>query len=78
MQLTNYRLPRTAAGMKDSGVPIAVSINYYGDPYFDGEPIPTIAFGSNPIVRCKDCRAYVNPFIRFTDGGTRWICNFCG
>lgn len=52
-------------------------INYYGDPYFDGEPIPTISFGSNSIVRCKDCRAYVNPFIRFTDGGTRWICNFC-
>jgi len=62
---------------KDSGVPISVSINYFGDPYFDGEPIPTIAFGTNPIVRCKDCRAYVNPFIRFTDGGTRWICNFC-
>ena len=20
----------------------------------------------------------MNPFIRFTDGGTRWICNFCG
>lgn len=64
-------------GQKESGVPIGVSINYYGDPYFDGEPIPTISFGSNPIVRCKDCRAYVNPFIRFTDGGTRWICNFC-
>jgi protein transport protein SEC24 len=65
-------------GQKECGVPIAVSINYYGDPYFDGEPIPTISFGSNPIVRCKDCRAYVNPFIRFTDGGTRWIWNFWG
>jgi protein transport protein SEC24 len=28
-------------------------------------------------VRCKGCRAYVNPFVRFIDGGTRWICNFC-
>ena len=53
-------------------------INYYGDPYFDGQPIPTISYGTNPIVRCKDWRAYVNPFIKFTDGGTRWICNFWG
>ena len=72
------RIPRTSTGQKDWGVPIAVMINYYGDPYFDGEPIPTISYGTNPIVRCKDCRAYVNPFIRFTDGGTRWICNFWG
>jgi protein transport protein SEC24 len=72
-----YRIPRTQLAQKESGVPLGVSINYYGDPYFDDEPIPTITYGTNPIVRCKDCRAYVNPFIRFTDGGTRWICNFC-
>jgi len=29
-------------------------------------------------VRCKDCRAYVNPFIRFIENGLKWICNFCG
>lgn len=40
--------------------------------------MPTVTFGKNPIVRCRDCRAYVNPFIKFCDGGTRWICNFCG
>ncbi len=37
-----------------------------------------MSFGSKPIVRCKDCRAYVNPFIRFIDNGMKWICNFCG
>ena len=37
-----------------------------------------MSYGTKPIVRCKDCRAYVNPFIRFIDGGQRWICNFCG
>ena len=29
-------------------------------------------------MRCKDCRAYVNPFVRFIENGTKWICNFCG
>jgi len=29
-------------------------------------------------VRCKDCRAYINPFVRFIENGLKWICNFCG
>ena len=37
-----------------------------------------MTFGQKPIVRCKDCRSYVNPFIRFIDNGLKWICNFCG
>lgn len=45
---------------KEGGVPLGIMINYYGDPYYDGEPIPTITFGQNAIVRCKDCRAYVS------------------
>ena len=43
----------------------------------DGEPLPTVSFGKNPIPRCYECWIYINPFVRFTDGGTRWICNFC-
>ena len=37
-----------------------------------------MSFGQKPIVRCKDCCAYVNPFIRFIENGMKWICNFCG
>jgi len=46
-----FRIPRSNIVQKDSGVPVAVMINYYGDPYYDGEPIPTISFGQNQIVR---------------------------
>ena len=42
------------------------------------EDPPAISLGGKPIVRCKECRAYVNPFIRFVDNGMKWICNFCG
>ena len=42
-----------------------------------GEEVVTSNFKSKPIVRCKECRAYVNPFIKFIDNGARWICNFC-
>lgn len=43
-----------------------------------GEEVPTISFKNDPIVRCKDCRAYINPFVRWLDNGQRWICSFCG
>ena len=29
------------------------------------------------IVRCRRCRTYMNPFVRFVDGGRRWQCNLC-
>jgi protein transport protein SEC24 len=40
--------------------------------------VKSVSYGTKPIVRCKDCRAYVNPFSRFIEGGQKWICNFCG
>jgi protein transport protein SEC24 len=40
--------------------------------------VPEVSFGSNNIVRCKDCRAYINPFVRWLKNGGQWICHFCG
>lgn len=34
-------------------------------------------FGVSGIVRCNHCRAYINPFVTFTDAGRRWRCPFC-
>ena len=41
----------------------------------DGVPVvPLTAAG---IVRCRRCRTYVNPFVQWTDGGRRFVCNVC-
>ena len=32
---------------------------------------------ASTIVRCKRCRAYINPFVTFQDQGVRWRCNIC-
>ena len=40
--------------------------------------LPVSDLGQNPVQRCFRCRAYINPFVSFTDGGRRWRCNFCG
>lgn len=41
--------------------------------------VPVITFGDNDIPRCvsTNCRAYINPFVKFIEGGDRWICNIC-
>ena len=42
-----------------------------------GEAIPETSFNNNPIVRCTECRAYINPFVKFIENGNKWVCNFC-
>lgn len=29
-------------------------------------------------MRCSGCKAYMNPFMRWLEGGRRFQCNFCG
>jgi len=55
---------------------VAILIKPFGE-LPSGEPVPTASFNQKPIVRCRDCRAYINPFVKFIDNGSRWICNFC-
>lgn len=40
--------------------------------------VPQVNFKNEPIVRCQDCRAYINPFVRWLDNGQKWVCPFCG
>ena len=37
-----------------------------------------MSFKNDPIVRCKECRAYINPFVRWIENGQKWVCPFCG
>jgi len=41
-------------------------------------PLDVVNFGSAGIVRCKKCRAYVNPFVAWVNNGRQWRCNVCG
>lgn len=39
--------------------------------------MPIVEPTPSGIVRCTRCRAYVNPFVKFLEGGRRWRCNLC-
>lgn len=41
-------------------------------------PPQTVDFGAAGPVRCSACKAYVNPFMRWVDGGRGMLCCFCG
>jgi len=43
-----------------------------------GNEVPLVNFGTAGIVRCKRCRAYINPYVVWVDNGRRWRCNLCG
>jgi protein transport protein SEC24 len=76
LRTSTDRIPHSSSLAKDTGIPLAIFVKPYGE-LPSGEPIPTVSFSTNPIVRCRECRAYINPFVRFTDNGAKWVCNFC-
>lgn len=53
---------------KEIGLPLGIIVKPFGN-RTSGVPLPNVKFGQNTIVRCKECRAYVNPFIRFVESG---------
>lgn len=77
LRVTCDKMPSTFNLQKEVAIPLGISAKPYGVAA-SGEECPTVHLGGKPIVRCKDCRAYVNPFVRFVDNGMKWICNFCG
>ena len=76
LRCTTDRIPNNHSLQKDLSVPLALLIKPFGE-LPSGEEVPTTTFNQKPLVRCRECRAYINPFVKFIDNGSRWICNFC-
>lgn len=64
-------VPKTSTLLNKSKIPFGVILTPYPK---NEDEVPTIA---GPIVRCRRCRAYINPYVEFVDQGTRWKCNMC-
>lgn len=74
---TMYTVPDTPEMKKQTGVPFGIVISPLADTK-DGEyPPPIVNLGDLGPVRCNRCKAYMSPFMVFTDGGKRFSCSFC-
>lgn len=68
------------AQLRYDEAPIALVSNWIsGQSAFD-QPQPRTEgeTGDDGPPRCEKCRGYINPYVRWTDGGRRWGCNLCG
>lgn len=86
MRLTMYYVPETEQLRAGTKLPLAVTIRPFA-PLYDGEsPVPTVDMRrldhplddplDNGPIRCRRCRAYVNPLMQFTALG-HFSCNIC-
>ena len=74
MRTTFGSVAASGAMMKQSAVPMGVIVQPLAEL---GRGVPVVPTGAGGIVRCRACRAYVNPFVQWLDNGRRWLCNFC-
>lgn len=68
MRSTSDRVLNNPQLFKESQIPYGIIVKPFGD-LPSGEEVPAVSFKNDPIVRCKDCRAYINPFVRWLDNG---------
>ncbi|KAI9033292.1 Sec23/Sec24 trunk domain-containing protein [Hyaloraphidium curvatum] len=77
MRITTYNIPATEELCNMSHLPLGLVIQPLAELRPDEDPIQLVDFGENGPVRCNRCRGYINPMVRFVDGGQKWACNLC-
>ncbi|KAF9902740.1 COPII coat Sec23p-Sfb3p heterodimer component [Linnemannia zychae] len=76
-RMTTYNLPNTEDLLNTSQLPMGLVIQPLAQLRADEAPIETVDFGDSGPARCRRCNAYINPYMIFTSGGQRFVCNMC-
>ncbi len=69
LRLTTYSMPATDELATTSQLPLAVLVQPFAQLRADEAPIPVATFGESGPPRCKRCRAYINAWCVFVEGG---------
>merc|ERR1719410_1831793 len=77
MRSTMYSVPDQPDMKKQTSVPLGLVMSPLATPLEGEYPIPVVDMGQIGPVRCMRCKAYMSPFMTFTDGGKRFQCSFC-
>ena len=82
MRSTFYQVPLTKDLRRTCEMPFAVICQPLapGDPLDEpnGGRVSLVDASTEGPVRCATCKAYMNPRMRWLDGGRRFQCNMCG
>ncbi|KAI8911354.1 Sec23/Sec24 trunk domain-containing protein [Powellomyces hirtus] len=77
IRLTTYNIPCTEELSNTTSIPLGLIVQPLAELAPDEEPIELVDFGEKGPVRCTRCKAYVNPYFLWTDGGRKFVCNLC-
>lgn len=77
MRLTLGTVPCSGDLAKNCRMPFALAVQPLALPHPEEELLQVVDFGPQGPIRCGRCKAYLNPFMKFVDGGRRFTCNFC-
>lgn len=76
-RLTMNSIPTSPEALNITGLPLGLMLQPLAK-LQAGEPeVPVLDFGDLGPPRCSRCRAYINPFMMFRNGGNKFVCNLC-
>lgn len=78
MRTSFKELPRSYDMIRDTYLPFGIVVQPLAACHPEDEPVVVASTGPDGPVRCSRCKAYINPWCRFTDGGRKFMCNLCG
>lgn len=76
-RLTMNNIPANAEGLKSTGLPLGLIVQPLAKLQPGELEIPVLDFGDQGPPRCRRCRSYINPFMMFRSGGSKFVCNLC-
>ncbi|KAF1985778.1 hypothetical protein K402DRAFT_394384 [Aulographum hederae CBS 113979] len=77
VRLSLNTIPSSQDALSTTGLPLGMILQPLA-PLQEGEQeIPVLDFGETGPPRCRRCRAYINPFMQFSSGGNKFVCNLC-
>ena len=76
-RLTINNIPSNSEILASTGLPLGLLLQPLAPVGSGEQPVPVLDFGDRGPPRCRRCRAYINPFMTFPNGGNKFICNMC-
>lgn len=76
-RLTLNNIPATSEALTATALPLGLVLQPLAPIQVGEQAIPVLDFGEPGPPRCRRCRAYINPFMTFSNGGNKFVCNMC-
>lgn len=76
-RLTLNAVPATSELLTSTALPLALMLQPLAKLRPEEDPVPVLDFGDAGPPRCRRCRTYINPFMQFLAGGSKFRCNMC-